>query len=63
MNDIQDSDKVKIEIDRRKLEKLVDDDVITDEDIANARIVFMCNCGQEQDVENEICIKCGRDIS
>lgn len=56
-------DEIYAEIDRRKVERLVDHGVISREEIENAPIVFQCECGQEQDVDNDRCIKCGKDIS
>ena len=56
-------DDISREIDRRKLEKLVENETVDLDDISTAPIVLLCKCGQEQDIDNDICIKCGRDIS
>lgn len=53
---------LKIEIDKRKIKKLIDEGVI-EQNVWDIPIVFVCGCGQHQDVNNDICIKCGADIS
>ncbi len=53
---------LKIEIDKRKIKKLIDEGVI-EQNVWDIPIVFVCSCGHHQDVNNDTCIKCGRDIS
>lgn len=56
-------EQVNSQIDSRKLQKLVDDGVITDNELDNASVVLVCSCGQEQSVYNNNCEKCAKDIS
>lgn len=54
-----DRDKISNEIDRRKLQKLVDDEMISAEELANAPIYIICpNCGAEELAVNDVCPKC-----
>ena len=55
-------DEVSTQIDKRKLGALVDAAKITAEQLVNAPIVFMCECGCEQDIDNEVCDECGKKI-
>lgn len=58
---MDDTDKVKAEIDRRKLQKLVDNGVVSAEDIANAPIYVECPyCGDLLEAEEAHCIRCGK---
>lgn len=65
MNDFDElGDNVSIEIDKRKLNSLVDDGIVSAEELANAPIVLECpKCKHHQDPYNDICEKCGEDIS
>jgi hypothetical protein len=54
------SDQINAEIDRRKIQKLVDNSIITESDLQNAEIVFTCSCGYEQSIDNNTCESCGK---
>jgi predicted amidophosphoribosyltransferase len=57
-------DEIYGEIDKRKVSKLVDNGVISAEELASAPIVLECpKCKQHQDPYNEACENCGEDIS
>lgn len=56
-------DQILAEVESRKIQKLTDDGTISLEDMANAEIVLVCECGTEQDVDNDVCIGCGRCLS
>ena len=57
-------DDISGQIDKRKINKLVDDGFISAEELASARIVYTCpNCNHEQDAYNDTCEACGEDIS
>lgn len=62
-------DDISAEIDKRKVTKLVDNNVISAEDLANAEIwIERPNCGYEavidesQDIDNYTCEDCGERI-
>ena len=55
-------DEIAAQLDKRKIEKLVDDGAITPEDIANAPIYVECpKCLFEADAELDVCPECGYD--
>jgi hypothetical protein len=54
-------DEVNGQIDKRKVEKLVENGEFTLEELANAPILFQCECGCEQDLDNEFCEECGAE--
>lgn len=56
------SDQINAEIDRRKIQKLLDDSIITEYDLQNAEIIFVCSCGKEQSIDNDTCESCGKPI-
>lgn len=61
---INEIDEINGELDRRKVNRLVEDGVISAEELANAPIVLECpKCKYHQNPENDICEKCGEDIS
>ena len=57
---IDDMDEVYREIDRRKLDALIEDGVISFESLQNAPIVFVCRCGCSQSIDNDNCERCGQ---
>lgn len=64
MTDMDFRDEVNAQLDRRKLTKLIDTDVISAEELANAPIVLECpKCKHHQDPDNDNCEKCNEDIS
>lgn len=57
-------DAINGEIDKRKIAKLVDDNVISQEELAHPIIVLECpKCKHHQNPDNNACEKCGKDIS
>ena len=53
-------DAFALETDRRKIQRLLDDGVITDEELANATVHMLesnCDCGVGHD-ENDRCPRC-----
>jgi hypothetical protein len=52
-------DDINAELDARKLTALIQQGVVIREDIANAPVVLVCECGREQAVENDECEGCG----
>ncbi len=63
LNDFDElGDNLNVEIDGRKLKKLVDDNVVTAEDIANAPIYIECpHCKHSQLLAGDDCEKCGKN--
>ena len=62
-------DDISGQIDKRKINKLVDDEIISPEELASAEIWIECpNCGYEavldesQDIDNYTCEDCGERI-
>lgn len=55
-------DDLNTELDKRKLQKLVDDGMITAEELANAPIYVECpHCGKILQSEEPYCLKCGKN--
>ncbi len=58
---MNDKDAISSELDRRKLQKLVDEGVITEEEIANANINYLkqvCRCENSVPTYHGYCNKC-----
>lgn len=54
-------DELNTELDKRKLQKLLDNGMITAEELANAPIYVECpHCGDSLETEEPHCISCGR---
>ncbi len=56
------SDQISTEIDRRKIKKLIDDGVITEEELAHAPVYELtqnCKCEDGEPNEQNKCTKCG----
>ena len=52
-------DELNIQSDKRKIEKLVDDEVVTAEDIANAPIYIECPKCKHNNLDLDRCENCG----
>lgn len=57
-------DELNIQSDRRKIQKLIDDGIVSAEDVYGAQVYMVCpECKLRQNPDNDKCEKCGTDIS
>jgi hypothetical protein len=61
---LNDMDYINGEIDRRKVAKLVDDGILSEDELRNAPVVLECPvCKHQQSPFADECESCGGDIS